>query len=70
VGALSFGPNAIPYALGAVLQDRANFFMDDTNISDKVKDKDSTPFPPMRSNTPPNALPLSSVDEIPPAGYD
>jgi hypothetical protein len=25
---------------------RANFFMDDINISDKVKDKDSTPCPP------------------------
>jgi hypothetical protein len=27
---LSFDPNVIPYALGAALRGRANFFMDDT----------------------------------------
>jgi hypothetical protein len=39
----AFSLNAMRFALCAKLQGRANFFMDDTNISDKVNP--STPRP-------------------------
>ena len=39
----------------------ANFFMDHTNISDKVKDKDSTPFRGNLSTEYPKPHYLSSV---------